>query len=197
MRQRRTFYHCIAGAEFNKLPQRGSRSVQRLWSYLLSSKISPAWYLILPPQKTANFWVLMQQRCTLHRWAAGIEPNNLPQRESKSVLQLWSYPLSSKISPEWYLILPPQMTANSWVLLRQRRALYRCVTDIEPNNLPQTDSKSVKWSWSNLPSSKISPAWYLILALQKTANSWVSMWQRRTLYRWKAGTKPNSLPQSD
>jgi len=41
--------------------------------------------------------------------------------------------------------------------MRQRRILYRWKAGVKPNNLPQTESKSVQRLWSNLPSSKISP----------------------------------------
>ena len=107
----------------------------------------------------------------LYHWEASVMANNPLQRASESVLRLWSNPPSSKILPAWYLIHPLQKTANSWVMMRQRRILYRWEAGIKPNNLLQRASKSVYRSWSNLPSSKVSQAWDLIYPPQKTANS--------------------------
>jgi len=82
-------------------------------------------------------------------------PNNLLQRELKSVQRLWRNLLSSKVLPAVYLRPPPQKTAKSWALMPQGRSVYRCVVGVDPNNLPQTNPESVKWLWSNLQSSKI------------------------------------------
>jgi len=169
MPQGRPLYRCVAGVEPNNLPQPELESVMRLWSNLPSSKIPPACYLSPPPEKSAKSWVLMPQRRPLYRCVAGIEPNNLPQTDSESVSRLWSNPPSSKIPPTCYLSPPPEMSAKSCVLMPQRRPLYRCVAGIMPNNLPQTELKSVQRLWRNLQSSKIPPACYLRPSPEKSA----------------------------
>jgi len=37
--------------------------------------------------------------------------------------------------------------------MRQRRPLYPFIADVEPNNLPQSESGSEWWSWRDLPSN--------------------------------------------
>jgi len=157
MPQGRPLYCCVAGVGPNNLQQTESESVSRLWSNLPSSKIPPACYLRPSPEKSAKSWVLMPQGRPLYRCVAGVEPNNPPQTELESVMRLWSNLPSSKFPPACYLSPPPEMSAKSWVLMPQRRPLYRCVAGVEPNNLQQTESESVQRLWSNPLSSKIPP----------------------------------------
>jgi len=171
MPQTSPLYRCVAGVEPNNLPQTESESISLLWSNLPSCKILPACYLRPSPEKSAKSWALMPQGHPLYRCVAGIEPNNLPQPELESVMRLWSNLPSSKIPPACYLTPPPEMSAKSWVLMPQRRPLYRCVAGVEPNNLPQTELKSVRRLWSNLPSSTIPPACYLSPPPEMSAKS--------------------------
>jgi len=139
----------------------------------------------------------MEEGRTLYRCLAGVEPNIHPQTKSESGSRLWSNLPSSKIPPACYLRPPPEMSAKSWVLMQQRRPLYRCVAGVEPNNLPQTELESVMRLWSNLPSSKVPPASYLSPPPDISAKSWVLMPQRRPSYRCVAGVEPNNLQQTE
>jgi len=142
-------------------------------------------------------WVFLGQGRTLYRCVAGVEPNNLPQTELESVKRLQSNLQSSKIPPACYLRPPSEKLAISWALMPQGRPLYRWVASVGPNNLQQTESKSVSRLWSNLPSRKILPACYLRPSPEKSAKSWVLMPQGRLLYRCVAGVEPNNLRQTE
>jgi len=99
MRQRCTLYRSKAGIKPNNLPQMESKSVNWLWRYLLSSKISPAWYLIHSAQKTAISSVLMRPERILYHCVAGVKPNNLLQPDSGLEQWLWrDLPSSSGIT---------------------------------------------------------------------------------------------------
>jgi len=113
MPQGRTLYRRVAGVKSNNLPQTALESVRRLWSNLPLSKIPPACYLTLPPQKSAKSWVLLPQGRPLYRCVGGLEPNNLPQRELESIQRSWRNLPSSNIPPACYLRPPPQKSAKS------------------------------------------------------------------------------------
>jgi len=153
MPQGRPLYRCVAGVGPNNLHQTESESISRLWSNLPSSKVPPACYIRPRPEMSAKSWAFMPHGRPLYRCVAGVEPNNLPQTELESVMRLWSNLPSSKVPPACCLGPPPEMSAKSWVSMRQRRPSYRCVAGVESNNLQQTESESVQRLWSNLLSS--------------------------------------------
>jgi len=57
-----------------------------------------------------------------------------------------------------FLLIIPIKTSltsvsDSWVLMPQRRPLYRCLASADPDNLLESESGLVNWLWRNLPSS--------------------------------------------
>jgi len=171
MRQGRPLYRCVAGVKPNNPPQTGLESVRRLWSNQPSSKIPPACYPRPPAQKSAKSWVLLPQGRPLYRCVASLKPNNLPQTVLESMEQWWSNLPSSKIRPGLLWRPLPEKSAKSCVLMPEGRILYRYVAGVEPNNIPQTELKSVIWSWRNQPLSKSAPACSLRPPPQRTAKS--------------------------
>jgi len=80
--------------------------------------------------------------------------------------------------------------------MRQRRNLYQRVAGVEFNDVQVTDSRSVRRSWRNLPSS--SGLVETKDHYQKGRRSpWVLMQPGRTLYRREAGVKPSNVQVTD
>ena len=155
MRPGRTLYRREAAIKLNNRPQSELEYLLRLWRNQPLSRIPPGYYLQTGQQ-------LPELSCD----------RDVPY----TVVKLTSSPTTSR-NPNWNTCngcggishrvkfrqgtsyVPPQdKSAKSWVLMRQRRTLYRREADVEPNNLPQSELKYLQWLWRNLLSSKVSPA---------------------------------------
>ena len=149
MRQRRTLYRRVAGVRPNNLRQSDPESAQWLWRNLPSSSGTCRKTTLRRVGGFMSFNATKTYLIPARSWRQAQQPPAIRSRigqlvVEESAIEFWDR----------------QHTIQSCNIMRKHRGgsiLYRCKACAMANNLPQKASESVVLSWSNPPSSKISP----------------------------------------